>query len=388
MTFLSIEELKEFLPDPKWTVKELDRYIIGQEAAKKTLALLMLNRALIMCRSEKKIDMSMDIPKYNALLIGPSGVGKTGLIRALSKVFKIPITIFDVTSVTSNGYVGADVEDILHAHIENQHEYWVDYITSGDNVLGEKLSPNQAINEHTKSEILQNCIHHGIIYLDEIDKISARETNGLDICGDQVQNALLQYLEGGTVRIDFNSSHRKNKSNVANISAIDTTNIFFIAGGAFSGIEDIIANRLKDDTGIGFTSNVAQKNEKFKDRIMSKVTSKDIINYGFKKEFVGRIPLITSLKDLEVEDLMKIMIEPANAIIKQYQEIFKVLGVELTVEEEGYREIAQYTLDLKMGARALKPTFNKLLEQDLFNIFDRTEDKLVITKEDVKKRLG
>jgi ATP-dependent Clp protease ATP-binding subunit ClpX len=385
MTKLSVEDLKVHLPNPLETIEELDKYIIGQTHAKKILAVMLLNRALLRLARHGIIEINTTLQKANVLLIGPTGVGKTGLIRALEQISDIPISIFDITAVTGSGYIGLKVEDILTNHVVKCE----DYIESNYDRLVENLKDSEGylFDVITKDFLLKESVETGIIYLDEIDKIRARggksDHNNEDTFSDLVQNDLLKIIEEG----DINLAPARSSRMRSNIKSVNTKDIIFICGGAFAGLDSIIEQRLLSKSSIGFHSDISIKNKATKDHIFEHVTTEDLHNYGFKEEFLGRLPLRGILTKLTKETLIKIILNSKNSIFLQYKEIFGVFGIDLQLDKNAIDSIAEAAIELKIGARSLKSIFGEILTEELCNIFLCKETKLVITKELVKKRL-
>lgn len=374
-----LEKYMHALPDPLDTIKKLDEYVIGQEEAKKNLGVLLLVRALMRLQKNGRIPQDVEIQKSNLLLIGPTGSGKTQLMRALSEIADVPILIKDVTGITSAGYIGGKVEDILVEYVNLVEDYTKN---SYKEVTPESNEDTYAVYQ-TKNDILHDNLESGIIYLDEIDKIVRKESS-TDVTGDMVQNELLKVLEGETIKLT-NSRLQYPKSG---LHEVNTKYITFICGGAFSGLAEVIHNRIAKKSSIGFTTELNHLNkEKDVSKILRLVKTEDLVTYGFKQEFLGRLPLKASLDELTLPVMTTIITKPKNAIYKRYTEFFKLFNIEFSIDKAGLKEIAQQALDLKMGARSLTQIFNRLFINDLTNIFTIKNQKLKLTKSDVIARL-
>jgi ATP-dependent Clp protease ATP-binding subunit ClpX len=349
---LDDEKVKTF-PDSKQRlnptqIKEyLDEFIIGQDEAKITLSVAVSQHFKRINNSHKSIKLE----KTNVLLLGPTGCGKTMIAKKIAEFLDLPFVICDATSLTEAGYVGDDVESILSRLINE---------SNGDL---EKASK-------------------GIIYIDEIDKIARKGENvsiTRDVSGEGVQQALLKMIEGNIVRVPH-SGKRKHPN--SDILELDTTNILFICGGAFVGLEKIIDQRMVPAS-IGFTSTI----NKSKDQTTIKydhVTPKDLIQYGFIPEFIGRFGLITSVEELSVDNLVQILKEPKNSLVNQYEYIFKLDGIDLKFENEALQEIAKRAKELKTNARGLKNIMEKILlpyQFDAMNLAERKLKSILISKE-------
>lgn len=329
------------LATPSQIKAHLDQYVIGQDEAKRTLAVAVYNHYKRL-KQNKKSDV--EIQKSNILMIGSTGSGKTYLAQSLAKFLGVPFAIADATSLTEAGYVGDDVEIILRTLLQN-----ADY-------------------DIEKAQ-------RGIIYIDEIDKISRKGENvsiTRDVSGEGVQQALLKIIEGtiSEVPVTGNRKHPQGET-----VKIDTSNILFICGGAFDGIEKIIGN---EDThnAIGFGAKVAVKKELEVD--MSKVEQHDLVKYGLMPELIGRLPIITALSPLSEEDLVHILTEPKNAITKQYQELLSMDGVKLEFEDEALKKIAEMAIKKKTGARGLRSIIEGSIQKIMFEIPDMTTAKRVV----------
>lgn len=373
--WLTNAELKTVVPNPKTVVKLLDEHIVGQEDAKKMLSLLLLNRALLRLKNNNKIWIETDFQKSNVLLIGPTGTGKTALIRALSEIADTPIGVYDVTSITSAGYIGNKVEDIIVKHVNEVENYVNDNYN--------RLALDIPITPFTKMDIIEDMVSNGIVYLDEIDKVCKRDSQSgnKDINGDMVQNELLKILENGEV----NLSNARSSSR-SGMSLVKTDSMVFICGGAFSGLSEIIHRRMNKAHSIGFGSELRINLKEDDQSLLKHVITDDLVEYGFKAEFLGRLPLRAVLNPLSIDTLKQIITQPKNSIFKQYQSLFSVFEIELFLEKGAITEIANQAISIGMGARSLRPIFNSLFQEELFNIFDTTEKSLTITKSMVKKR--
>lgn len=326
---------------PSQIKAHLDQYVIGQEEAKKTLAVAVYNHYKRLRQNEKS---EVEIQKSNVLLIGSTGSGKTYLAQTLAKFIGVPFAIADATTLTQAGYVGEDVESILLRLLEN-------------------------------AEFDSQLAEQGIVYIDEIDKL-ARKTENMsitrDVSGEGVQQSLLKILEGSVVRVPL-SGGRKHPQ--AECVEINTSNILFICGGAFDSLEKII-NRRNDSKIIGFGADIKRGDESHT-LDLSDVQQKDITNFGIIPELIGRLPVICTLNPLSKEDLKSILVQPKNAIVKQYQELFKMDGVELVFSEDALDKIVDKAMDIKTGARGLRSIIENVMRDFMYEIPDQADVKKI-----------
>jgi ATP-dependent Clp protease ATP-binding subunit ClpX len=366
--------------DPIKVVEDLDKYIIGQDNAKRSIALMLLNRSILMLKASNVLRSDLKIVKSNVLLLGPTGSGKTALIKAVTETTGIPIFIYDITSTTGAGYYGIDLIDMLNEHIDYQFNHYKNFFES------EGLPTEDYYT--SIFDFYNKIIEFGILYIDEIDKLRIpKEISRKDGWGSMLQVELLKMIEGHEVNLVFDKSRQTGKTvNQVQMPKLDTTNMFFVAGGAFSGLDEIIKTRLKLTNNIGFLSNQVQKTELSRDA-MQFLKTEDLIEYGFMPEFIGRFPIKSILKAHTVETMKKIMLESHNSVYLEYKDMFTVFGVKLKFTNSALNEVAKIALKLNVGARALKSIFNEILEDKLFSIFHNDNNELVIDKQDVIKKV-
>lgn len=342
---------------PSSIKKDLSQWIIGQEKAKKDISTAIYNHYKLI--ASKDMNLDTEIEKSNILLCGPTGTGKTAIVKALGKKLDVPYVIVDANSFTQSGYVGRDVEDMLKDLLD---------AANGDLELAQK----------------------GIIYIDEIDKVSrkgASPTGSRDVSGEGVQQALLKLIEGGVFEV--NTGDKRQRVIGSKSIKFDTSNVLFIGGGSFEGIENTIQKRVNKKLGatnVGFGGNLKNKDtQKAFNELIVQITPEDLKNFGMLPELLGRFPIVTALQQLDEEAMINILTQPKNALYKQYKALFKIDGIDFEMTEDALKEVAKRALEKKIGARALRATMEESLKDIMYIAPDiKLLTKILVTKEAIE----
>ena len=343
------------IPAPHKIKASLDEYVVGQDHAKKVMSVAVYNHYKRVASKSNAIQDGIEIEKSNMLMVGPTGSGKTYLVKTLARLLDVPLAIADATSLTEAGYIGDDIESVLSK-----------LLTAAD-------------NDVERAE-------HGIVFIDEIDKLAKkRNTNQRDVSGESVQQGMLRLLEGADVEVPVGAT---NKNAMVPMTIVNTSNILFVCGGAFPGLEDIIKERLNEHAAVGFRADLKDKYDE-EENLLRQVNTEDLRKFGMIPEFIGRLPILFSLDALTEDMLVQILKEPKNAIIRQYQKLLDMDEVELDFEEEALHAIARKAKEKKVGARALRSILEEFMLDIMYEIpKDDNIGKVTITKDYIEKTGG